>query len=401
MKLATQFEVVEAALIGAEKSRDEATSDYKNIALNLQEQTLRANLAEREVEIMKEQMKDWEATKESHLQAAKASMLDASAQLSNKLLEDHKRENQQTKAESEQMVKKTTEELQQNFKNVFSNMKSLTDRVENFGSSVDVIQNSLLNPQGAGQLAEVTLENILKNSGLEDGRDYKMQFSLESMESGKKLRPDALVYLPGDRAIIIDSKSSKFFLELGKASEDERALKEIELRNSMNKHLNDLISKDYKKNVEDSIESKDKKIVQMLMFVPTEEAARTVMNVDTKFFEKAISNNIILVGPSGLVNILMQAKMIIDRAKQDENYLKIIDEVGKLIDSVAKLHIHAESMGKSLSSSMDKYNKFVGSFNVGLLSKVNKIKAYGVNDKADKNIARLVKYETLKSEQLD
>lgn len=404
-KKASKIETLYEMLEKTERIRDEAIAELENIRTQKQELEIKERLAQQQVDSIKSQMDDWEKTKEKHIEAAKAGMMEATSNLSNKLLEDHKRENELAKKDSEERIKKTTEELQQKFQNVFENMKSLTDQVNNFGSSVDVIHNSLLNPQGAGKLAEVALENLLKNSGLEKGRDYIMQHSVESNETGKRLRPDAVVFLPGDSALVIDSKSSKFFVEADSSQEQDVKVKDIELRTSMNRHLSDLVTKDYKKAVEESLKDSKFKVksgnIFTVMFLPTDIAAGRIMKIDPKFFDNAYSKGIIPSGPTGLVNILIQAKLLIERDKQNENYQQIIEIIEKMIDSVAKLHSHAEGLGKGLNSSMDKYNKFVGSFNSNFLSKVRKIGEFGISSGHKNNIISLTKYETFRSTEND
>lgn len=409
MSKASKVDGICELLDRTEREKQEALQELDFLRNAKHQVEINEKMARQELESMRVQMQDWEKTKEKHLEAAKSSMLEASNNLSNKLLEDHKRESDIAKKDVEERVKKTTEELQQKFQNVFENMKSLSDQVNNFGSSVDLIQNSLLNPQGAGALAEIALENILKNSGLEKNRDYFMQYSVESADTGKRLRPDVVIFLPGENVLVVDSKSSKFFLESGNISDEEYGDKNIELKNSMNKHLSDLINKDYKKSVSETLNdfsnnpNKEYKNIHMVMFLPTDIAAEKTRLADSKFFDVAYSNNIIPVGPSGLVNILMQAKMLIEKSKQEENYHHIMDLVEKMIHSVANLHGYAEGLGKSLNSSMDKYNKFVGSFNVAFLSKVKKIKALGGGAGKSGEVLPLTKYETLRSsyEEID
>jgi DNA recombination protein RmuC len=77
---------------------------------------------------------------------------------------------------------------------------------------VDVIKNSLLSPSGAGNLAEITLENILKSSGLRNNLDFIMQYSLAT-EDKAVLRPDSVVFLPDDKLMVIDAKASKFLVD--------------------------------------------------------------------------------------------------------------------------------------------------------------------------------------------
>jgi DNA anti-recombination protein RmuC len=95
---------------------------------------------------------------------------------------------------------------------------------------------------------------------------------------------------------------------------------------------------------------------------------------------------------------LIQAKINIERVKQEVNYNNIIELVEKMLDSVANLHSHADGMGKSLNSSLDKYNKFASSFNRTFLSNAKKISALGVSNKKSENVLKLKKYEIFKSE---
>ena len=60
---------------------------------------------------------------------------------------------------------------------------------------------------------ETVLENTLKSFGLTAGIDFVLQQTFGS-EDGSRLRPDAIVFLPADSVLVIDSKASKFLLEL-------------------------------------------------------------------------------------------------------------------------------------------------------------------------------------------
>ena len=57
-----------------------------------------------------------------------------------------------------------------------------------------------------GNWGELILENVLERSGLQLGKDFQREVSV-TMEEGR-LRPDAIVYLPQNKHLIIDSKVS-------------------------------------------------------------------------------------------------------------------------------------------------------------------------------------------------
>jgi DNA recombination protein RmuC len=58
-----------------------------------------------------------------------------------------------------------------------------------------------------GNWGELIVERIFEASGLSRGREYDSQVGLRT-EDGKLRKPDFVVYLPGDKAVIVDSKVS-------------------------------------------------------------------------------------------------------------------------------------------------------------------------------------------------
>ena len=158
----------------------------------------RAALALQRVETMERQMADWEKTKAETIEAAKAAALASTREMSSKLLEDHKRESESANKVAEERVKKTTEDLQKHFNDVVKSVASLKDQVSESRERVETVWRALSNPGGAGYFAEIGLENTLKSFGLEAGRDFAMQYTISGDAEGKRLRPDAVVFLPGD-----------------------------------------------------------------------------------------------------------------------------------------------------------------------------------------------------------
>ena len=350
---------------------------------------MKERLALQSVESIKAQMQDWEKTKKEHLEATKSSMLEVTTQLSNKLLTDHKRESESANKEAEEKIKKTTEDLHNKFQTVFEKMKSLGDKVEESSKTSDLIKNSLLSPQGAGKLTEITLENILNNSGLIKGIDYELQYSINN-EDGDRLRPDGVVFLPHESALVIDCKSSKFFVD-EEGIENDQSLKQ-----TINIHLNSLITKDYRKAIEQN--KKSGKILFTLMFLPSELAVEKVRRIDPNFFDKAQKNNVIPVGYAGLINILANARFFIEKDKQDQNYILIMEEVKSLIDSLVRLNSEFGGIGKNISDALTKYNKLSDSFNKKIFSRVKKINNLGLNTTSSNDLKSLPKYDFIKSE---
>jgi DNA recombination protein RmuC len=127
------------------------------------------------------------------------------------------------------------------------------------------------------------------------------------------------------------------------------------------------------------------------MFLPTESALQQIRAIDPTFMERAWSQRIFPVGPTGLLNELIRAVMQISGAKQEENTKLIIEKVKDLLNGIAVLNTHANGIGKGLKSALDKYDKFAASFNSNFMSKAKNISKLGVNTNL-KDIEPLQKY---------
>lgn len=375
----------------SEKGRADALREKELAIQDKNDSQRREELARQRIATIENEMLDWKKTKEQHMEAAKASIAAAGAQLSSKLLDDHKREAENARKENEKIVKATTEDLHKKFQNVFESMSALHEKVEKSRDTVDVVRRALLSPSGAGSLAEITLENIFKASGLVENQDYRMQYSVKNAD-GADLRPDAVVFLPGNNVLVVDSKASKFFLELGEAGDDAVKQKELEesLKKTMNKHLKDLVSRNYRDAVEQQAANAHATI---LMFLPSDSALERLRAIDGKFTDNAWKERIIPVGPSGLVTMLINATMLIANARQDENSQKILGEVKDMLNAVVKLHELAGSLGRGLKAAMGKYDQFAGSFDRTFMSKAKRIEQLGPNMPKLKDIQKLERYK--------
>lgn len=339
-----------------------------------------------------EQINDWYKDKEKHMEVLKASMLKAGHELSNKLLEDHKRENKESKESNEKIIKETTKDLENNFQNIANKVSSLNDDVKKQTKTVDLINNALINPQSSGSLSEITLENFLNNSGLKKDIDYKIQFGFKDT-SGNSLRPDAIVFLPDNDIIVIDSKSSVHFLEEDKERHDKM------LKESMNKHLESLVKKDYIESVKSDLKSKGREVnnITMVMFVPSDQILFKICNIDKDFHEKCKRKNIIVSGPAILHYILSLSIRTISCSKQNKNTLLITEEVKKLLLSISRLYNLSEKMGKSIKTSLKNYDEFAASFNGNFVPKTQKIMSLGIDIPKNKEIYRLPKYAIIEN----
>lgn len=303
--------------------------------------------------------------------SAKAALFDLGGALSKQLIELHKRETQEARELSEKNVATATGKFNSEFERLVNMISSLNKDIEQSKGTVDLIKQSLLSPSGAGLLAEITLENILKSSGLRANLDFIIQYSMTTLENSK-LRPDAVIFLPSNNLMVIDAKASKFLVE---------DCDEINLSKTMNTHLKSLTNKDYAENILTTLHKKEQNFSNIitLMFLPTEQAVEKILAVDNNFLQKAWSNNIFPVGPAGLMNMLSFAKFQISDYRRSENHKLIIEEVRKLLSSVATMADHSQRLGNNIQQIVSNYDKFAGSFNRHFLSRAKNIQKLGID----------------------
>jgi DNA recombination protein RmuC len=204
------------------------------------------------------------------------------------------------------------------------------------------------------------LEKILESSGLEKGLQYKLQDSF-TLESGKRLRPDAIVYLPDEKHIIIDSKVSLVAFEkyVNAENEDDRQkfIKAHIL--SVRNHIKELASKDYVANL--GIESPE----YLLMFIPVEASFSVAVTYDKTLFNEAWDSRIVIVSPSTLIATLMTISSIWKQTKQTQNALEIAERGGKLYDKFVGFVEDIEKIGSSINKAGEEYDNALKKLSTG------------------------------------
>ncbi|MDP6174046.1 MAG: DNA recombination protein RmuC, partial [Rhodospirillales bacterium] len=302
--------------------------------------------------------------------------------------------------ESEELTKKTTENLLKRFEDVSKVISVLDSRVEESEEAAETVWRALSSPGGAGMFAEIGLENSLKSFGLEKGRDFLIQSQIE----GKKLRPDAILFLPGNTVLVVDSKASKFLLELAEAEgteEEEEAYKN--LARTMNQHLTSLASKNYKEEIiagyREAGRGDEIKRIMSIMYLPNEGAIDKIARGDPQFIQKAAKQEISVAGPAALTCLIGFARVEIDLGKRTENQEQIIELTQSLMDSVAIALDHTGRVGSGLKTASDNFVKLTQSINSRLLPRMRDIASKGVRPTRHKGLpGNLASYQLISAE---
>ena len=233
-----------------------------------------------------------------------------------------------------------------------------------------------------GNWGEVILEKVLERSGLVRDREYRLQASITGPD-GVRLQPDAIIDLPDDKHLIIDSKVSLIAYErlVNAETEEERKLHSKGHVESIRMHVQNLSSKNYHDLYQ--INSPD----FVLLFVPIESSFSLAVQIDAGLFGDAWDKRVVIVSPSTLLATLRTIASIWKQERQNRNVLEIARLSGAMYDKFVGFVSDMESIGKNIKQSQSAYdnafNKLVDG--AGNLTKTaEKIKGLGA--KANKQL---------------
>lgn len=251
-------------------------------------------------------------------------------------------------------------------------IQSMKEGQEQVRREAQRLGNSLTNaPKARGRWGERALQNLLEQCGLAQHTDFVMEHSIDT-EDGR-LRPDAIVRIPGGKVLVIDSKVSlNAYQEAFEATDDEaRARALADHVRSMRNHVQTLGAKSYQSQFEDAPD-------YVVMFVPGEHFVAAALEADPDLWNFAFDKRVLLATPTNLVAI---ARTVAQVWRQD-GLAKEAQEIGRmgaeLYDRLATAAEHLKRVGGGLESAVNNYNKFVGSFERNVLSSGRRLAEKGV-----------------------
>lgn len=320
-------------------------------------------LANQRLNENEKKMRAWEEDKARIFKDTKEAMFETGKEVFNK--------------EAENITKKNYEQ----FEKIVANLAAISGQVKNHGNQMDVLFRALSSPAAIGQFSEIGLANTLKDYGLIEGRDFHMQYSVVNSDEGAK-RPDAVIFIR-DNVVVLDSKASKFFLQLAETSFNEQSELEVldKIKKSMNLHLKSLTSKGYKDAISDDLKMNGRNNpchIQLVMFVQSEAHIEKICKADPDFINNAAKSGVLVSGPTGLNSILSFASYFIEKEQQTLNQEKIVNEIGRLLGSVEIMLSMIARVGSGLKSAASNYERLVGSVNRNFLPKAKSVVSLGV-----------------------
>lgn len=279
--------------------------------------------------------------------------------------EEAKKELETRKAAIDEMVKPLSETLGKVD-------EKITVLNEAFGQQKEVtsqLVNTLRVPGDRGRYGEIHLERLFEMVGLTKGFHYTLQHSESNEEQAGRF--DAIVMLPDDRCLVVDSKTplNAYDKACNAPTDRERTDAYREHAKSVRGHISELAKRKY-----DELPSRP---LYVVMYLPVEGMFSAAIQHDSELLQFADDKRIYIATPTMLMGFLRLCSLHWTERKLAESAAEIRDLGAEMHKRVATFAGHMTALGKNLKTGLDAYNNAMGSLERNVLSQARKFKELG------------------------
>jgi len=238
---------------------------------------------------------------------------------------------------------------------VESLQQSIPKSLEALRNETSQLVTALRAPKTRGNWGELQLKRCVEYAGMIEHCSFSEQVSTRD-EDDRLLRPDLTIHLPNGREIVVDAKTplDAFLDATGNTDPATQKLRFEAHAQRLRTHLKDLSSKAYWKQFEKAPDF-------VVCFLPSEALFSAALEADPSLIEFGAQNHVVIATPTTLIALLRAVEFGWQQMEITKN-AKAIHELGRRIyEKLVAAQGHVTRLGSSLMTSVDTYNKFLGS----------------------------------------
>jgi len=246
---------------------------------------------------------------------------------------------------------------------------------------------ALRRPEVRGQWGEISLRRLVELAGMTAHCDFSEQVNTNQGRD----RPDMVIYLPGNRQVVVDVKTPMDAYLSAYASDEETARRRyLEAHGlQVKKRIDELSAKSYWAHFEESPEF-------VILFIPGDQFLGAAIEQQPNLIEYALSGKIILATPTSLVALLRTVSHGWTQEKLNEHALEIRQSAEEYHQRLAIFSEHLESLGQSIDRVVTTYNASIGSYQRKLLPMARQFSELGLRKNKDAVEPNQVTSQTIK-----
>ena len=237
---------------------------------------------------------------------------------------------------------------------------ALQSQVTQLDASMRGIVGLFSNDRQRGSWGELSLKRIFELAGMVEHRDYELQFTKDDK------RPDAVVFIPGNQSIVIDSKFpiARFQDALGVEDETERTRLLVQHGKELEQTGKALAKKHY---------AAEATAGYVIMYLPSQAVFEAAASAQPDVIERLLEKRIIVAGPLNVFALIKTAGSLMAQGQAIEEANEIIAEVRILRDRLNTFAGYLTDVGVSINKAATAFNKAIGSWNSRLRPSVNRM----------------------------
>lgn len=239
--------------------------------------------------------------------------------------------------------------------------------------------SALKTPTTRGRWGEVQLRRVVELSGMVEHCDFQEQISVNDQDT--KIRPDMVIYYPGNKQVVVDSKVplAAYLKSLEVSDDVEKKILLKEHSKQLREHVIKLSKKEYWVQFQDSPEF-------VIMFLPGEIFFSVAIEQDPELIEFAMRKKVLITTPTTLLALLHTIAWGWRQENLAENAKQIVKMGQELYKRLCDMSQHFANLGKNISSVVSHYNRTVASLESRVLVSARKFKNM---ENHEKNIIEL------------
>ena len=254
---------------------------------------------------------------------------------------------------------------------------TLLNQIKDLRGETETLSRALRQPQVRGRWGEYTLKRVAEMSGMSEYCDFLTQETVTA-DGGRKLRPDMVVRLPGDRIIVVDAKTPlQSYLDAMETNDQVRRNSFLHIHaKNVRQQMRDLSAKQYWDQFKFTPDF-------VVMFIPGDHFLAAALKEFPELFEEGVQNRVLLSTPVNFIALLKTIALLWRQKTMMENAVLIAKIGGEMYDRLMTLAGHFSKLHTNLDRTVGSFNVVVGSLEGSVLVSARKFKELGVTAKED------------------
>lgn len=284
----------------------------------------------------------------------------------------------------ERQVRTLERDRAEQFGQVGAHLAQVAQHTRDLQQQTAALSGALASSGTRGTWGEVQLRRVLEHAGMLAHVDFDEQVSGLSRHDAR-VRPDAVVWLPGGKALVVDSKAplSSFLRAQGDgvpAEESTRLLRDH--ARALRGHVDTLAGKDYWSAFTTSPEL-------VVCFVPSDAVLAAALRAEPDLYDHAQSRKVVLASPASLLAVLRATALAWQQDALTANARELLGLGAELHQRLGTVGRHVAAMGGALRRSVETYNQLVGTIESRVLVTARRMHDLGLAESAPDPVAPL------------